>query len=106
MEAKFEIYKDSGKEWRFHLKAPNGEIIAVSEGYSSKTNAKKGVDAVRRYAGMAPLFEGDEEIDRPIIREEAPKTSAAKVKPSGEAPAEGPPSGSRGGPTNPGIGNR
>ena len=29
---KFEVYLDKGGEYRFRLKAPNGQIIAVSEG--------------------------------------------------------------------------
>jgi len=36
MAAKFEVYKDGKGEYRFRLKASNGEIIAVGEGY--KTN--------------------------------------------------------------------
>jgi len=35
---KFEVYKDAAGEFRFRLKAPNGEIIAVSEGYTTKAN--------------------------------------------------------------------
>jgi len=31
MAPKFEIYKDSKGKFRFRLKAPNGEIIAVGE---------------------------------------------------------------------------
>jgi len=50
MASRYEIYEDSRKEWRFRLKAPNGEIIASSEGYSSKQNAKKGIRAIKKYA--------------------------------------------------------
>lgn len=32
----FEIYKDTKHEWRWRLKAKNGKIIAVSEGYNTK----------------------------------------------------------------------
>ena len=39
MAAKFEIIKDKRGEYRFHLKAANGEIIASSEGYSTKASA-------------------------------------------------------------------
>jgi len=53
---RYEIYEDSRKEWRFRLKAPNGEIIASSEGYSSKQNAKKGIRAIKKYAD-SKLFE-------------------------------------------------
>ena len=33
---KFEVYLDKGGEYRFRLKATNGQIIAVSEGYKAK----------------------------------------------------------------------
>jgi uncharacterized protein len=35
MAAKFEISKDSASKFRFHLKAPNGEIIAASQAKST-----------------------------------------------------------------------
>jgi uncharacterized protein len=43
MAAKFEISKDHAGKFRFHLKAPNGEIIAASQGYETKANAEKGM---------------------------------------------------------------
>jgi len=57
VSAKFEIYEDSNKEWRFRLKAENGEIIASSEGYSSKRNCIKGAKSVQRVASGAQLIE-------------------------------------------------
>ena len=50
MIARFEIYQDRKKEWRFRLRAPNGKIIASGEGYASKRNAVLGIEAVRNYA--------------------------------------------------------
>ena len=47
---KFELYKDNGGEFRFRLKAMNGEIVLASEGYTTKTSAKNGIDSVRRNA--------------------------------------------------------
>ena len=44
---KFEIFKDKAGEFRFHLKAGNGEIIAVSEGYKAKDGCLKGIDSVK-----------------------------------------------------------
>lgn len=45
---KWEIYTDKAGEFRFRLKASNGEIIlAASEGYTAKANAKKGIESVR-----------------------------------------------------------
>jgi uncharacterized protein len=46
MAAKFEIFKDRADKFRFHLKAPNGEIIAASQGYETKANAEKGIEAI------------------------------------------------------------
>jgi uncharacterized protein YegP (UPF0339 family) len=45
--AKFEVYKDKAGEYRFRLKAPNGEIIAVSEGYRSKKSCMNGIQSVK-----------------------------------------------------------
>jgi len=44
---KIEIYKDSADLYRFRIKASNGEIIAVSESYTSKQNCQKGIDSVK-----------------------------------------------------------
>ena len=46
MTPKFEIYEDKANEWRFRLVAGNGEIIAVSEGYTTKQGAQMGTQAV------------------------------------------------------------
>ena len=45
---KFEVYTDKGGEFRFRLKARNGEVIAASEGYKAKVSCLNGVDSVRR----------------------------------------------------------
>jgi uncharacterized protein YegP (UPF0339 family) len=56
---KFHIYKDSSGEWRWRLKAANGNIVADSaEGYSSKQNCKHGVDLVRGSTNL-PIVEDD-----------------------------------------------
>lgn len=47
MAAKFEIYKDTRQEFRFRLKAANGERILASEGYSSKSGCQNGIASVR-----------------------------------------------------------
>jgi uncharacterized protein len=57
MAGKFEIYKDARGEFRFRLKAANGEIIASSEGYKSKAAAKNGVESVRSNAPGATLVD-------------------------------------------------
>ena len=47
---KFEVYTDKAGEFRFRLKARNGEIIAASEGYTRLDSCLNGVDSVRRNA--------------------------------------------------------
>jgi amphi-Trp domain-containing protein len=44
---KFEIFKGADKQWYFHLKAANGEIILASEGYKRKQGAENGISAVK-----------------------------------------------------------
>ena len=56
---KFEIYKDKAGEFRFRLKAKNGEIIAASEGYVKKDSCKNGIESVRKNAPDAPVIEED-----------------------------------------------
>lgn len=51
--SKFEIYKSRGGEYKWRLKASNGEIIAVGEGYKSKQNCKNGTDSVKNNAPKA-----------------------------------------------------
>ena len=46
--AKFEVYKDKVGEYRFRLKDPNGDIIAVSEGYKAKKSCMNGIKSVKK----------------------------------------------------------
>jgi uncharacterized protein YegP (UPF0339 family) len=55
MAARCEISKDKAGKFRFHLKAPNGEIIAASQGYESKANAEKGIEAIKTHAAGAKV---------------------------------------------------
>jgi hypothetical protein len=55
MAAKFEIYNDAKGEFRFRLKAGNGEIVATGEGYQTKSGVINGVDAVKRAAAEAEI---------------------------------------------------
>ncbi len=53
---KFEIYTDNAGEFRFRLKAKNGETIAASEGYKSKASCLNGIESVRKNAPEAEIF--------------------------------------------------
>jgi uncharacterized protein YegP (UPF0339 family) len=56
--AKFELFRDSAGEYRWHLKAPNGKVIADSgEGYVSKVGAENGIAAVKADAPTAAVHE-------------------------------------------------
>lgn len=45
---KFEMYTDKAGEFRFRLKAKNGQIIATGEGYKAKAGCKNGIESIRK----------------------------------------------------------
>ncbi|MBR3268528.1 MAG: YegP family protein [Oscillospiraceae bacterium] len=47
---KFEVYTDKAGEFRFRLKATNGQIIAVSEGYKAISGCMNGIESVKKNA--------------------------------------------------------
>ena len=52
---KFEVYADKAGEFRFRLKARNGEVIAVSEGYKAKQSCMNGIESVKKNAPDAEV---------------------------------------------------
>lgn len=52
---KFEVYVDKAGEYRFRLKARNGENLAASEGYKAKASCLNGVESVRKNAPDASI---------------------------------------------------
>ena len=52
---KFEVYQDKKGEYRFRLKATNGQIIAVGEGYTTLKSCLNGVESVRKNAADAKI---------------------------------------------------
>jgi uncharacterized protein YegP (UPF0339 family) len=72
----FEIYEESG-EWRWRLRASNGEPVAVSEqGFSAKSGVVRSLEVVRRNAAAA---EGHTEADvTETPTDAAPKRSRTK----------------------------
>ena len=52
---KFEVYTDKAGEFGFRLKATNGQIIAVGEGYKMLASCLNGIDSVKRNAPDAPI---------------------------------------------------
>ena len=54
---KFEIYTDKAGEFRFRLKAKNGQVIASSEGYKKIESCRSGIESVRKNAPDAKIVE-------------------------------------------------
>ena len=54
---KFEMYQDKAGDYRFRLKARNGEIIGVSENYSAKAGCLNGIESVKKNAVEADVVE-------------------------------------------------
>jgi uncharacterized protein YegP (UPF0339 family) len=52
---KYEVYQDKAGEYRFRLKARNGEIIATGEGYKKKASCLNGIDSIKRNAPDAEI---------------------------------------------------
>jgi uncharacterized protein YegP (UPF0339 family) len=48
MTYKFEISKDKAGEFRVKFKAPNGEVMFATEGYSSKASAKNAILSMQK----------------------------------------------------------
>jgi uncharacterized protein len=55
MGAKFEINKDVAGEFRFKLVVGNNQTVAVSQGYTNKESAMKGVESVKQNAAKAVI---------------------------------------------------
>ena len=54
---KFEMYTDKAGEYRFRLKARNGEPILASEGYKAKASCLNGIESVKKNAPDADIVE-------------------------------------------------
>ena len=54
---KFELYTDAAGEYRFRLKAGNGQNILASEGYTTKAACENGIDSVRLNSQIPERFE-------------------------------------------------
>ena len=56
---KFEVYLDKAGEYRFRLKAKNGEIIATGEGYKAKAGCLNGIESIKKNAPDAEIVEAE-----------------------------------------------
>lgn len=57
MAGTFELWVDKGGDYRFNLKAGNGQVIATSQGYASKANALNGIESIKTNAPDAAIVE-------------------------------------------------
>ena len=57
---KFELYLDKAGEYRFRLKAKNGEIVATGESYKAKASCRNGIDSIKRNAPESPVVKVEE----------------------------------------------
>ena len=57
MAGKFEMYKDKAGEFRFRLKAGNGENILAGEGYKAKASCENGIASIKKNATDPKRYE-------------------------------------------------
>lgn len=57
MAGKFEVYTDKAGEFRFRLKASNGQAILASEGYKDKSGCMNGIESVKKNAADDARYE-------------------------------------------------
>jgi uncharacterized protein YegP (UPF0339 family) len=84
MAAKFEIFIDRKKQYRFHLKASNGEVIAASQAYENKAACIKCVKAIQKNAPTAQIID-PEEVEKKAAKAAPAKRGAKAAAPSTEA---------------------
>jgi uncharacterized protein YegP (UPF0339 family) len=61
MAGKFVLSKAKNGKFHFSLKAGNGEIIATSQMYDTKSGALNGIESVKKNAQSAPV---DDQSDK------------------------------------------
>jgi hypothetical protein len=53
----FDIKKDKSGQFRFNLKAGNGQIILSSEAYKTKASCENGIESVRKNSQNDAMFD-------------------------------------------------
>jgi uncharacterized protein YegP (UPF0339 family) len=80
MAAKFTVYLDKAKKYRFNLKASNGEIIASGESYPDKKSAIKGIASIQKNAAAAKIV--DETVEAEAVKKPGRKPATVKAAPA------------------------
>ncbi|MBQ2082998.1 MAG: YegP family protein [Lachnospiraceae bacterium] len=57
---KFEVYTDKSDDFRFRLKATNGQIIGTGQGYASKAGCLKGIESIKKNSVDAEIIVEEE----------------------------------------------
>ncbi|MCR4927607.1 MAG: YegP family protein [Lachnospiraceae bacterium] len=57
---KFEVYADKAGDFRFRLKATNGQIIGTGQGYASKAGCLKGIESIKKNSVDAEIIVEEE----------------------------------------------
>ncbi|MDR0624688.1 MAG: DUF1508 domain-containing protein [Treponema sp.] len=94
MAAKFEIFLDRKKQYRFHLKATNGEIIAASEAYETKAACLKGIKSIQKNAPAAQIIDPEEAVKKAakaVPAKRGAKVAASSAAAKGKKPSRGKP---------------
>ena len=91
MSAKFVVFHDKAKKFRFRLVAPNGEIIAVGEAYESKASCLNGIKSIQKNAPTAPIVDETEKKAAPVKKAAPKKAAAKKAAPKKAAPKKAAP---------------
>jgi uncharacterized protein YegP (UPF0339 family) len=76
---KFEIYKDKSGEFRFRFRAPNGEKMFASEGYSNKASAKSTIKSIVKHVGKAEIDDVSKAVKAKTVKAKTGK-KAKKAK--------------------------
>jgi uncharacterized protein YegP (UPF0339 family) len=83
MAAKFEIFLDRKKQYRFHLKANNGETIAASQAYDTKAACIKGIKSIQKSAPTAAIIDPEEVVKKAAKAAPAKRSAKAAAAPAG-----------------------
>ena len=70
---KFEVYQDKAGEYRFRLKASNGQIVATGESYKALAGCLNGIESIKSNAPEAELVKEDVEVVKPGVSKPAAK---------------------------------
>ena len=81
MAAKFVVYHDKAKKFRFRLIAPNGEIIAVGEAYESKASCLNGIKSIQKNASAAAIIDETVKKEAPAKKTGVKKSTVKKAPP-------------------------